>query len=744
MRWLVRRDPGLGATHRALRVAVVATAAFMLCRYALGSTTAATYAAFGAIGFGVLSQVVGTGRQRTRTLVACFLSGSVLITAGTLLAGSTAAATVGMLVVGVVVAFLPIGGPRPAGVANGLQLLYILPSFPPFAPETLGMRVLGLAVGMGFLALADRVLWPPRPVASYACRAAGAARALADLLDALTTATRAGATSGDGLAGARTAAAHAGGRLKLQVTPWEVRPTGPARGDRGRAHLGPAMRSVQGRVEALLATCTPADGILADAVEAGIAAAGGLRRTADALRHGAARDALPAAVAELDAARVAYTDKRLVAVTTLEGADAVAHARWAVAVTQVLSSARVAVQAAVIVTDPHRRTPQDIGWWAGAPTGLLWWRRIRAHLSPRSVYLQNAVRLGVGLALARLVAGELDLSHGLWVLLATLTLMRTSVTSTRATLLPAIVGTTAGAVVAAGLLEVVGQHTLVYALLFPVLCVAAVLAGQLIGMIAAQACFTVLVAALFAQLAPAGPSLAGVRLLDVLVGAVVGIAVGAAVWPAGGHGELRRAAARSLRALADLVRATAAWIAGTGSRDDLAAHLWTSDHVLLFFEADFLQYRAERRRRHEDDVDWFTVLAVVHRTMRTTRAALDEPAARELGAIPWPALTAQLDRDARDLAEGYAAVARCLSEGRTPHVVLGVPADFVDRALRAIAEVPGRHEHPRAVLRLVDAWGRLGWAAEDLAALGVVLAPVAVPRGRAWAGHPAARRRQPA
>ena len=37
----------------------------------------------------------------------------------------------------------------------------------------------------------------------------------------------------------------------------------------------------------------------------------------------------------------------------------------------------------------------------------------------RSVFFQNAVRLAVGLAAARLVAGLLDLSHGFWMLLAT-------------------------------------------------------------------------------------------------------------------------------------------------------------------------------------------------------------------------------------------------------------------------------------------------------------------------------------
>ncbi|MCZ0984854.1 hypothetical protein O1M54_02460 [Streptomyces diastatochromogenes] len=39
-----------------------------------------------------------------------------------------------MFVVGFALAFSAIGGPRPAGAAPGLQLLYILPSFPRTIP----------------------------------------------------------------------------------------------------------------------------------------------------------------------------------------------------------------------------------------------------------------------------------------------------------------------------------------------------------------------------------------------------------------------------------------------------------------------------------------------------------------------------------------------------------------------------------------------------------------------------------
>ena len=68
----------------------------------------------------------------------------------------------------------------------------------------------------------------------------------------------------------------------------------------------------------------------------------------------------------------------------------------------------------------RRRCGHAVSWPLHAPLGLF----------------QNAIRLAVGLAAARLVAGELDLSHGFWMPLATLTLMRTSVATTRAAVVP--------------------------------------------------------------------------------------------------------------------------------------------------------------------------------------------------------------------------------------------------------------------------------------------------------------------
>ena len=155
---------------------------------------------------------------------------------------------------------------------------------------------------------------------------------------------------------------------------------------------------------------------------------------------------------------------------------------------------------------------------------------------------------GCGLAVARLVAGVLDLSHGFWMLLATLTLMRTSVATTRAAVVPAFLGTIAGGLVAALVLALAGADSTVYEVAFPFVMVLALVAGPLVGTVAGQAMFTLLVAMLFAQMAPVSWRLAEVRILDVVLGGLLGAVVGLLVWPRGATGEMRRTAKAILNA----------------------------------------------------------------------------------------------------------------------------------------------------------------------------------------------------
>src|SRR5262249_1939807 len=154
------------------------------------------------------------------------------------------------------------------------------------------------------------------------------------------------------------------------------------------------------------------------------------------------------------------------------------------------------------------------------------------------VFFQNAVRTAMALMAARLVAGVDTLPHGFWALLATLTLTRTTMDETWTTIRLALAGTLAGALVAAGTLTLVGGDPGAYAAVLRVWMLFAFPVGPAKGVGWAQGLFTVLVALVFAQLAPPTWRLAEVRMLDVLVGSAIGAVFGVLAWPRGAHDEL--------------------------------------------------------------------------------------------------------------------------------------------------------------------------------------------------------------
>ena len=60
-------------------------------------------------------------------------------------------------------------------------------------------------------------------------------------------------------------------------------------------------------------------------------------------------------------------------------------------------------------------------------------RRLLSHLSFRSVWFRNAVRGGLGLAIAVTVIEITNVSHGFWVVLGTLSVLRSNALGTGAT-----------------------------------------------------------------------------------------------------------------------------------------------------------------------------------------------------------------------------------------------------------------------------------------------------------------------
>ncbi|GAA3094246.1 hypothetical protein GCM10017687_00770 [Streptomyces echinatus] len=231
--------------RRALRVTLVAGGCFYLFRYGFDRPVAAIYALFTVVALGGLSRIPGTGRQQAAVILRLLPVCWVLVTVGTYLSVRTWTAAVGMLVVGFTLAFSAVGGPRLAGAAPGLQLLYILPSFPPYDPGSLGDRLIGTTTGAVLFVAAEALLFREPAPLPYRERAARTA------LNAEHCATRLAAPP-YALTDTDVRAARAAGQaLRPLNVPEAERPAGPGVRDRALTHTGLAIRTLLSRLAQL-------------------------------------------------------------------------------------------------------------------------------------------------------------------------------------------------------------------------------------------------------------------------------------------------------------------------------------------------------------------------------------------------------------------------------------------------------------------------------------------------------------
>jgi uncharacterized membrane protein YccC len=281
-------------------------------------------------------------------------------------------------------------------------------------------------------------------------------------------------------------------------------------------------------------------------------------------------------------------------------------------------------------------------WFAYRKTPDLWWHRLKENLTPRSVAFQGALRLAVALAAARLLAGVLDVSHGFWVLLTILAVLRTSAAETRSTLRPALAGTVGGAAAAAVLL-LFQLDPLVYIVALPVAMLIGFAAGPLFGLGWGQALFTLVITLVYAQVTPVDWQLAEVRVLDVLLGAAVGVLIGLFAWPRGGGGELYRAVGTFIANGGEVIRETIAVMA-EGQHPGTA--LPRARRAGQLAEASFALYQSEQQHSMPL-IDWQATLIAGHHAVRGAEALIRSCPAGGLLPCVGPLTTVAADVAAR-------------------------------------------------------------------------------------------------
>ncbi|MEU6549207.1 FUSC family protein [Streptomyces sp. NPDC046915] len=655
-----RRPDRAVIVRRSIQVSCAAGTGFLVLLYGLGQPVAALYALFAPIALGVLSVIPGTGREQASVTLRTLPFGALLVALGTALAASTAAAVAGMLVIGFLLSFAAVAGPRPAGAAPALQLFYILACFPPYAPQTLGARLTGLAVGVVLIALCQALLLPGPPAESYRRR----------LADALETAARAAAEPGHA---SLTHLRDRGEALRAShVAPGE-RPAGAGRRDRALSHAGAAARRMLDHLASLATASAPAgtppvpdrsSAALLDRVASMCAA------TSTALRTGGQP---PAAGPLEQAIRRFQADRMRCAADPADPGPGPDGRRRQAIVLALAESTWIVVVAVGVAAGrgPWPHPPHEFFWYADRSTAWLWATRLAGNMTPRSVWFQNAVRVACGLAAARLVAGSLDLTHGFWVLLAVLTLGRTTAGATWQAVRQAVAGTLVGAVAAGALLLAVGPHQDAGAvLLVPGMLIAFTL-GPLLGIAYAQGLFTLVVSLVFAQIAPTTWRLSEVRLADVVTGSAIGLVCGLLAWPAGARREVHRTMASLLRSCGALIPVTVDTVLSSPDRRPSPPRTWPVERHLRLAESAYAQFCGEPPANREGvRADWHAVLVVAYTTVLGAQRL---PRFEETpGEVPgttsaWTRRTAaRLGADADRIAE-LLGRARCTASGRAPH-----------------------------------------------------------------------------
>jgi uncharacterized membrane protein YccC len=533
------------AAMRAVRATVVVPALFAVTFKVIGDPQMALFATFGGFATLVIAGFGGSRRDKLAAHAGLAVAGSLALIIGTLVSGTTWLAAVVTVPVTFAIFFAGIGGPNAASGSTAAMFAYVLPVASAGGAVTIPSRLEGwwLASAAGTIAV---LLLSPHAPGSRLCAAA------ADLAGELASRVRAAA---DGKTTEPEAMRAAKVRLRAAFTAAPFRPTGLATADQALASLVQLLEwgatqandAFDGHID-LTQACSADRELLRVAAD--------LFDDTHALLTGQAADPDFAAI---EAARA----KSAAHLRQLSGGDGEPDARIAAA--QAVHAQAIAVVARSVAADAlivsRRASEETIAAerrdWYGAPgtaaagsgslgspvpgslgsprmAGLLGAATlVRRHATVRSVWFLNSLRGSVALAAAVAIADLSGVQHGFWVVLGTLSVLRTSASATGATAWRGLAGTLVGFVVGAALLTAIGTGQDALWVAFPVAILVAAYAPGTTPFLVGQAAFTVTIVVLFNLLAPVGWTVGLLRIEDVAIGCAVSFAVGVLFWPRG-------------------------------------------------------------------------------------------------------------------------------------------------------------------------------------------------------------------
>jgi len=619
-------DPGLYSLKSAARAAIVMPAVFAVASQLIQQPQTALFASFGSFAMLVLVDFSGAPLPRFLAYLSLAASGAVLVVVGTLCSRSPWLAAAAMAVVGFVILFSGMINGYFAAGGTAAILAFILPVAIPAPLSAIPWRLAGwgLAAGAGICAV--MLLWPPRRNGTLRSDTARACDVLADLADC--------AFAGDQQATEAHAAAarEAVNSLRKRLAATPHRPTGPT----GQAAALAALIDELGWLLRSLTVITTAPATEPCRMENSdsMAAAAAVLRASGALLAGQddrpdvtrlaqAQEAATQALAwQLSGLSLAGDDQAIE--TLLERSfriRAIAYTTWQIAGYALAVSGRAASVAPDGLPEPDGAARPAAQRLAPLPAALSAVRRFAAdHVSVGSVWFRNSVRGAAGLAVAVFIAQRTGLQHSFWVVLGTLSVLRSTALNTGKTVLSALAGTAAGLVIGAAILFAAGASDPVLWGVLPVAVLIAAYTPRVISFAAGQAAFTVVLLVLFNIIQPIGWKVGLIRIEDVAIGFAVSLGVGLVFWPRGSATVLRENLAGAYSRGADYVAVTAHLLSGTGDPGDPDRAEQAATAAVHRLDDAFRQYLAERSAKRADPESAVRLVAGASRLLRAGRS----------------------------------------------------------------------------------------------------------------------------
>jgi len=524
------------AAMRAVRATVVIPSLLALTYKVVQDPQMALFATFGGFATLLIAGFGGTRKDKLIAHVCLAVAGSVVLIIGTLASGTAWIAALVTIPVVFVIFFSGVIGPNAASGTTAALFAYVLPVASAGGAATIPSRLEGWLLASAAGTLAVLLLSPRTPGDRLRATAAGLAAELA---------IRVGAAA-DGQATSPETMRAAQEKLLAAFTATTYRPTGLAIADQALASAVQLLDWASAQV--------------GDAFDGHIDMSGACQADRDLLRAAAAlfddvsallsgRDATPDTDV-LERARARSTEHMRVLSSGDGGPDVRVAAAQSVHAQSIAVAARAATAETLIAAgraDPATIDRERRQWFGLSPTipndpsrlprvpapftgaGTL----VLRHATVRSVWFVTSLRGALALAAAVAIADLSNLQHGFWIVLGTLSVLRTNATATGATAWRALAGTAVGFVIGAALLLAIGTGQTSLWVALPVAILVAAYAPGTAPFAVGQAAFTVTIVVLFNLLVPVGWKVGLLRVEDVALGCAVSLVVGVIFWPRG-------------------------------------------------------------------------------------------------------------------------------------------------------------------------------------------------------------------